>query len=766
MAENTPHSLAYTLFPWVNAKPSGFRPHLMKSGFLFLLHGAQKEQQNRADFYGQLTKSILAGRRQNWALAYHFCQETPPDALAEITEKWKALDHLENWQQHILSTQHLLQNAPADNAAGIMVGLAWDILEAYELVANAVKIKMISVSEGESWACLLAAMATKHSKSAKEFMAALMRDIHWAYQLDNVDTSLLKKNIQKIFAKAQHPFWQHSWDFNAFIGTALCGRIKQVLFAAARNVAVDTLDDFPSFEIEENLFAFLYLQNESSFGLNLLSLLNERAYFEYEKDYITPTHLFWHSMDDGQAQEVISGWLKSVVNIGDKNSLNDMHQMIMVYGQHKEMESFLYWYSQLKPEHKRKIKQNIEQDIKNASPEAQENLHKELEKLNILEQKEQFQQFSSIHFAIYDYLDDMLFWRNSFLSGYIEQEKAFAIISDLTRLICQKTKGWQDLLDKMAFICKLKLVGNTEDLSFKLAWLHVLRQNPTSPVLNHIWLQKSHKTFQETTQILLKRSHVLSNDIRLYKPSAKLWALNMAAPLMTGRQALLTAPLASPNYASENAMFLRYNLNIATAHDLDEHLDWLQSEGRRELLSSLIQEYSSYDDEEIEREIAHLENMAPDPVGDLKYRIHQLLMIKDNVEAISQCQFWALDIMRYSALVQRAVVANLMDVQTAWQHLLSAAAALQHRYNSWDDAFWDFFRAWIFDAALYPEDNEEIERRRSLIQNYLNPLSLQSFYLDKLSWYMPLGTPELSLFNDSEYSEAKPHFNKSNPTFH
>ncbi len=766
----TPHKLAYTLFPWVNDNPLDFRPNWAKSSLLFLLHGSQKEKQNRQDFYMRVTQSILAGRRQNWALSYSFCQKCPPSDLDEIVKAWQEHE-VEDWQKHIINSHKLLQTLSIEScntAQNVMLGLAWDILEAYEQVSKATRTKLISKAEGQSWALLLTAMATKYVQTPKDFMAALMRDIHWAYHCDKIDCSLLKKHINKLFAKPTHSFWQQSWDFSAFIGCSLSGRLKQAFFAAARNISFSDMLSFNDFTMEDNLFGFLYRQDENSFALNLATLLHERPYFEYEKGSFTAAHLFWNPISHTQAQEIIAQWLKNTVNIDDENTLNEFNQMIMVYGQNKEMENYLYWYSQLKLSHKNKVRQNIEQDIKNApSIEVKENFKKDLQRLNLIEDPYNLQQFSATHFAIYDYLDNILFWRNSFLAGYISEEKTYNILNDLSKLIGQNCKSWNELLQKIRFISHFKFAGSSEETSLKLAWLDILEQNPTSPIQNHIWPKEFKKAFEKTTYILIKRNHILSTDIRHFKPSPKLWALNLAAPLITGRQGLLTPYLASAAYASENAMFLRYNLNICTAHDLGDHLDWLQSEGRRDLLSSLIAEYSTYDDDEIEKEINHLKNMAPEPLGDLQYRINQLLMIKENIEAISQCQFWALDIIRYSALIQRAVVANLMDTETAWQHLLSAAIALQHRYGSWEDALWDFFRAWIFDAALYPENNNEIERRRNLIHTYLNPLSAQSFYLNKLKWYMPLGTPEIPLFRDSEYADASvENLNKTTPTLH
>lgn len=762
---------AYTLFPWLNNNPLGFQSHFLKSVSSFRLGKKQKSELNKQDFYNQLSKIILAGNRQGWALSLAFCQKFSSDELEGIIAGWQKGEP-DIWQQNVIHSYELIHKLcleePKEGTQDMMLGLAWDILEAYELVAHGVRRKIISAYEGQSWALLLAAMATKYSPSPKAFMAALMRDINWADGVEKEDTKPLKKHIEKLFAKPNHGFWQQSWDYTSFIGLSVSGVIKQAFFGASRNIDLAQMPSFEPFALTDNLFAFLYGQNEASFALNLPALLlHERPYFEYEENHLTIAHLFWQPSAVEQAQSILTQWLKTTVNIDSEASLDDIHQMIMVYGQNKEMQNQLHWYAHLSAHKQNKIRENIKKDIQKATHmEAQESLNYDLQRLRLLEQPQKLQKLSETSFALSDYLDDILFWRNSFLAGYISEDKFYNNIKDLAQLICENCQSWQELVDAIAFIYQFKFIGNKEDKNLKLAWLDIFKQNPTSPMHNHKWFTHIQKKPEENTDILIKRSHILSNDSRRFEPSPQLWALNLAAPLITGRQGLLTADIASNAYASENAMFLRYNLNISTSHDLNDHLEWLQSEGRRDLLSSLITEYSQYDDDEIETEIQNLRHMAPEPMGDLKYRINQLLMIKENIEAISQCQFWALDIIRYSALVQRAVVANLMDEETAWSHLSSAAIALQHRYDGWEDAFWDFFRAWIFDAALYPEHNEEIERRRSLIQAYLDPLSPQSFYLDKLKWYMNLGAPEIPLFRESDITENSALFNKISTTLH
>lgn len=768
------HHFAHTLFPWINHNPKGFRPSQAQSALLFLLHGKQKQEQSLQDFYHQISHLILVGNRQNWALSYAFCQKFSPDELKDVIANWQKGD-VDIWQQQIIKNYEFLQSSASEaftqkqtKAQPIMLGLAWDILQAYQLTAKAVKTKLISTAEGRSWAILLAAMATEYSPSPKAFMAALMRDIHWAYGAEQQDTSLLKQKIEKLFAQAGHKFWQKNWDYSSFIGVSLSGAIKQALLGASRNMAFADMPSFAPFELTDCLFAFLYGQNETSFALNLTSLLlHERAYFETESNHFNLAHIFWQAPEAEQTQSILKQWLKTTVNIDNEASLDDMHQMIMVYGQNKEMQNQLYWYYGLSAHHQKKVKDNIKNEQKEAvDKHISANLSHDLQRLKLLEQAQYGQKLSERCFALSDYLENILFWRNSFLAGYVSEDKFYKNIKDLAQLIGQYCQNWQELKQNIAFIYQFRFIGAKEDKNLKLAWLDICEQNPTSPMHHHQWFSHIQKQPEENTQILLKRSHILSNNPQQFEPSAQLWALNMAAPLITGRQGLLTADIASQAYASENAMFLRYNLNIATSHDLNDHLDWLQSEGRRDLLSSLITEYGQYDDDEIETEIQNLKYMAPEPMGDLKYRIHQLLMIKENIEGVSQCQFWALDIMRYSALVQRGVVANLMDEDTAWAHLSSAAIALQHRYNGWEDAFWDFFRAWIFDAALYPEHNAEIERRRSLIQAYLNPLSPQSFYLSKLKWYMNLGSPEIPLFRENGLTENSLALNKISTTLH
>lgn len=98
---------------------------------------------------------------------------------------------------------------------------------------------------------------------------------------------------------------------------------------------------------------------------------------------------------------------------------------------------------------------------------------------------------------------------------------------------------------------------------------------------------------------------------------------------------------------------------------------------------------------------------------------------------------------------------------------MAAAAALQRRYNGWDDALWDFYRAWIFDAALGAENSPEMDRRKNIITNLLSPLNPVSFAYNHLSWDMPLGMPEIDIFNDEEAKEnLSPAQQKNIPTLH
>lgn len=756
---------AYTLFPWLNKNINGFNTHMVKAGMNFILHGKNKEEKNHQKFYDNLSASLLYGRRQNWHLYQSYLKYADDDTRKSLFADWEKDDELADWKAGVMKAHALSQQKQPDNVADIMVGLAWDCYEAYLQVYNGAKSKQISQSEAQSWIILITAMAMKAAPSYQIFLQALMRDIHWAYHQEDMDTSVLKTKINQ-FIHNNLSDYHAVWDYRIFKDAVIEGQIKKILFARARNEFMGDIDNFTPFTLSEHIFDFLYQNNAFSIALNLLSVLNERPYMEYEADYLQGGHILWHGVDEESQVNIFSTWLQNIANIEDEQNLQDIHQTIMVQGQHREMGSRLYWYGMLSQKNKRQLVNLLKSERKEINKEFLPKLDRDIAQFEVMKDISG-SEISAVKFTLYDWLDDILFWRNGYLADIVDLDIAKDQITDIAQLILKNITGWDSLIAQIKFIYRFKNISDKDDHALKLAWIDVMQNQPTGPIQNIILNPQKHLHISRDNHHLLERAHILSNDIRLFKPSPKTWALNMPAPLITPRQKLLTHDIASPYYRSENALFMRYNLGISTKEDLNEHLHWLQSQGRRGMLKDIVQEYSQYDNSEIEEEVNNLTQMAGEAVGDLKYRIAQLEMIKENTEAVIQSHFWALDILRYSSLIQRGVVAKLMSEAEAWPHLMAAAAALQRRYNGWDDALWDFYRAWIFDAALGAENSPEMDRRKNIITNLLSPLNPVSFAYNHLSWDMPLGMPEIDIFNDEEAKEnLSPAQQKNIPTLH
>ncbi|MFV0321375.1 MAG: DUF1266 domain-containing protein [Alphaproteobacteria bacterium] len=743
---------AYTLFPWLNKNINGFHTHIVKAGMNFILHGKNKEGKNRQKFYDNLSASLLYGRRQNWHLYQSYLKNIDDETRINLFAEWEEDDELADWKTGVMKAHMLNKDGQIDDVSDIMVGLAWDCYEAYLHIYNGAKAKQISQAEAQSWVILITAMAMKATPSYTVFLKALMRDIHWAYHQDAMDTSILKNKINR-FIKEDLTNFHQIWDHQIFTGIEINGIVKKILFARARNESIGDIDDFASFTLGENIFDFLYQPNAFSVALNLLSVLNERPYMDYEADNLNGGHILWHHVDKETQENIFNTWLQNTANIEDAQNLEDIHQTIMVQGQHQEMGARLYWYGTLNQKNKRQLVDLLKKERKDIAKEFLPKLNRDILQFKLMKDISG-SEISAVKFTIYDWLDDILFWRNGYLADIVDLDIAKDQITDIAQLILKNITGWDSLIAQIKFIYQFKNVGDKDDHALKLAWIDVMQNQPTGPVQNIILNLQKHYHISKDNQYLLERTHILSNDIRLFKPSPKTWALNIAAPLITPRQKLLIHDVASPYYRSENALFMRYNLGISTKEDLTENLNWLQSQGRRGMLKDIVHEYSQYDNSEIEAEVDNLTQMAGQPVGDLKYRIAQLEMIKENTEAVIQSRFWALDILRYSSLVQRGVVAKLISEAEAWPHLMAAASALQRRYNGWDDVLWDFYRAWIFDAALGTENSPELIRRKNIITNLLSPLNPVSFAYNHLSWDMPLGMPEIEIFSDEEAKES------------
>ncbi|MFV0431321.1 MAG: DUF1266 domain-containing protein [Alphaproteobacteria bacterium] len=757
---------AYKLFPWLNNK-TGFKTNPLQASARFVLHGKNKEKQDLAQFYEQIGHGILFGRRQNWYLYHSFLQYFDKDEKKKLFKRWENQEDTEDWKIGVLKAYQLDKDINLVTKNQVMVGLAWDCFEAYERVVKAAKLKQISEKEAQSWAIIIAAMAMRSAPSYVDFIYALMRDLYWAYHLDDIDTSLLRKRLNNFI---NHGLTSHiiTWDLSIFTDIQINGNIKRVLFSQGRNEPLEKISTFDDFTLNSpQPFDFLYSSKPFSVALNLLTTLNERPYIEYEEDYLTASHILWQEVSEEDQIHIFSNWLQNATNIESEQNLNDIYQMVMTQGQTTEMGGRLYHFNHLKKEEKQQLLELLKNELNEADDETKSRLQKEILQLEYANNHHHLGTLDKQCFSLCDWLDSLLIWRNAYLAKLVDIDHAKPKITDLCHLITKNAHGWSSLLEQIRCAYRFKMVDDMDDYGLKRAWLDILEAQPTGPVQN-LSLPKVEKDVSSDTQKLLKTSQIFSTDTRLFKPSAKSWALNVAAPLIGTRQKLLTSDLASAHYRSENALFLRYSLNVSSHNELTEHLQWLQSQGRRYMLKELVQEYRAHDSEEIDKEIQKLIYMSgEEAVGELKYRIDQLEMIRENTEAVLQCQFWALDIIRYSTLIQRAVVANLIDEKEAWLHLNAAAAALQRRYNSWEDALWDFFRGWIFDAALATDNDGEIERRKGVVMSLLNPLKPASFAYKNLAWDMPLGMPELDIFNDDNTKDSLSYSNiTSIPTVH
>ncbi len=728
---------ASRIFPWVRHQP------LMLQRVFPLKLSREKQQQARSEIAELILCNNRAFIAQSWNYALALDEKSEQQLITN--------DQSDSFQRRAILCLKAKRQMPAalldEKIEQIPVGFVYDFYRAFELVCRLRCNGSLPKKETDSWMILIAATMQRYIPNQQILFQALLRD--------GILYGHLNENQQGYNAPKFLPLLQNSkkfkalqkahWNYTQFCNISLCGAVNQSLLGGNQ-----PMEDFV---LKEDIFAFLFdPKNAFNQALNIISLTLEKPYWNPLNNQININHALWDNIEperQPQGYQIFHSWLENTIGTTNKEEILDFIENIVSGGQHHELGEIVKYWATLSSEQQKELIKYLEKyDI-------EDNQAGILRLQLFINDPLLSKQVQQVKFSTLDYLNAILFLRNAVLAKIIPLNDVQAQMEAYGQLVLKEQTSWETLFQQVNIASLLMRIKDHDGFLRISAWYDYIKSEPTA-IFTAIPFDKMHKNSYKKPKIvrnLMARKAIISLDSNYYYPDKHLWAINVAAPLNGVRSGYLTKEIAPHSLLSDNVMFLRYNLNVYDQNDLQQRLDWLQEEGYRQSLQNLINEYDSFSEEDIDQEITATTLMAGVPKGELRQRINQLVMIKDNTESVLQCQFWALDIIRYSALVQRGLLAELITQEDASYMLHDAACAYQRKYDSWHAATWDFYRAWLFSMGISPA-SAEVQNRRRVIEGLTNPLHPLSIVYQQIPWDMPLDMPRNEIFKEVLDGEA------------
>lgn len=722
------------LFPWVKYQPS-----LLQYVFP-LKQSVEKLNLIREEIAEHILCTHRAFIAQSWNYALALNEKTAQQLMTSSEDK------TDSFEQRVIQCLKAKQQMPEtlldESLKQIPAGFVYDFYLAFEFVCSLHYNRSLPKKEIESWLILIAAALQRYVPNQQILFQALLRDgILYTYFTDDQQTQRAPKFLSLLHNPKQLEAFQkvRHWDHTQFCQLPLCGLVRQTLLNSDQQ-----MEDFI---LNDHIFSFLFdPKNAFNQALNIISLTVEKPYWSLSKNDLTFEHALWDQADiqkPQQGHQIFRSWLESTIGTSDKEDVLDFVENIVSSGQVYELGEVTKYWSSLSHRQQKKLIKYLEKH------ELEDNQAHVLRLQLFMNDPALQPQIQKVNFSTLDYLNAILFLRNAVLAGLASLDEVQTQIEAYNRLILSNLTSWDMLFQQVNLSSMLMRIKDHDGFLRISAWYDYIKLEPTALFTAVPFDELSHNKVKPPSKVqnLLARKAIVSLDKNYYYPDKHLWAINVAAPLNGVRSGYLTKEIAPHSLRSENVMFLRYSLNIYDQGDLQQRLDWLQEEGYRYTLQNLINEYSNYSEEDLDQEIISAKVMAGIPKGELKQRINQLIMLKDNAESVLQCQFWALDIIRYSALVQRGLIADLISKDEASYMLHDAACAYQQKYDSWHMATWDFYRAWLFSMGISPASTEAQNRRR-VVEGLTNPLHPLSVIYQQIPWDMPLDMPQNEIFTE------------------
>lgn len=722
---------ASNVFPWIKHQPAMLQ-------YIFPLKlNPEKQAKARAE----IAELILCTNRAFVAQSWNYTLALDEASIKQYVSNEDQNDDpfLQRIKQCLKAKQQMAEELLDEKIHRIPAGLVYDFYRAFELVCNLRCNRSLPQKETDSWLFLIAATLQRYVPNQQILFQTLRRDgILYAYLVEDQQGYAAPKFLSLLQNPKQRKTLQKThWDYTQFCNIPLSGQLKSAL--------LDSQQKMEDFTLKDDIFSFLFDdQNSFNQALNIVSLTIEKPYWNLLNDDVRVAHALWDKADVQQhSDQIFRLWLENTIGTSNKEDVLDFVENVVSSGQVHELgEITKYWATLPLRQQKELIKYLKKHDM-------EDNQAHILRLQLLMGDSALSQQVRQVNFSILDYLNAILFLRNAVLAEIVTLKDVQKQIEAYGRLVFNDLSSWDALFQQVRLSSLLMRIKDYEGFLRISAWYDYIKLEPTAlfTAVPFDSLKRTHIKMPKKVRNLMERKAIVSLDKNYYYPDKHLWAINVAAPLNGLRSGYLTKDIAPYSLRSENVMFLRYSLNIDSQDDLQQRLDWLQEEGYRHMLQNLINEYGSCSEEDIDQEIMSATMMAGVPKGELKQRINQLLMIKDNTESVLQCQFWALDIIRYSALVQRGFLAELIPQEEASYMLHDAACAYQRKYDSWHMASWDFYRAWLFSMGISPTSIDAQNRRR-VVEGLTNPLHPLSVVYRQIPWDMPLDMPRNEIFKE------------------